>query len=258
MRPPNPQLVDRILVVTTDMIAESGPRAVTLRAVASEVGVTATTIAYYFAGKKGLFDAAKMRAMIRLDDAVAACEQDGAGTAARMRALVGALVAWSLANPHAFSLLFESRPPSPDVVDEATVGLDAVVRRLQRVLEEGQARGEVSPEAPEEAAAMCFAAVVGIVHLFLGERLPPPFRDDPSALIERFMSVFLGSLHAGRATDPPSEQPASPGGGAVRPSSLTTLRAATGALGDDEIDGLAAAGPSRDAGGFPDGLEIPR
>jgi len=252
VRPPNPELVEKILTVTTDMVAERGPRSVTLRAIAKEVGVTATTIVYYFQDKKGLFDAAKMNAVKQLDEAVAAAETATDDSTEQLRALIDALAGWSTAHPHAFSLVFDSLPPSPEVVDDAVVGFDAIARRLQGVLERGRAAGELSAEAPEELATMCFAAVVGIVDLFLNERLPRPFQDDPTPVIERFTTVFLESLVPARETAPTSGRSDSHGDSGGGTAALPHLRRASRPLDDDEIESLAAAG-GHDAGKLRDG-----
>ncbi len=202
-RPPNPRLVESILSITTDLIAEKGAAQVTLREVAQRAGVTTTTIHYYFADRGGLFEAAKLRAIDAMDAAVAAAVDPSAGAVERITRIAEAFTAWCIANPHGFALVFEALPPFTDLDEQLLHRYYATFVRLHAVFEEGAQRGELHTDDAGLAATVGFATVFGVVELFMNKRLPPQYWTDVTpvlqAALDGFLRAHLGVDGAGRA-----------------------------------------------------------
>ncbi len=224
-RPPNPELVDSILTITTDLIAEKGAARVTLREVAGLAGVTTTTIHYYFTDRAGLFEAAKLRAIDELDATIAAAVQDGTAATEQLKALATAFVSWSLANPHAFALVFEALPPSTDLDEALTSRYYASFVRLREIYVRGVESGEFALDDVDLHATVDFAAIYGAAQLTLNKRLPPQYWADPSPVFDLAMARVMAGL---RAAPLPGD----------RVARLTGPRS----LSDEELEGLAAAG----------------
>ena len=227
-RPPNPELVDALLRITTDLIIEKGPRNVTLREIAGLAGVTPTTIHYYFDDKRGLFEATKLRAVAELDAAVDASVDASADAVAQLRQLATAFVGWSVANPHGFALVFDALPPRTEQSEVLTRQYYATFERLQAIFARGMERGELACGDADARAAVGFATLFGLSHLYIKKRLPRQYWDDPTPLVEDAMGVFLSSC-----APPPVES-----------ADLAPVVPISGprALSDGDLEGLAAAG----------------
>ncbi len=224
-RPPNPELVDSILTITTDLIAEKGAANVTLREIADLAGVTTTTVHYYFENRAGLFEAAKLRAVDELDATITAGLDHTATATEQVKAITGAFVSWSLANPHAFALVFEALPAPTELDAEFTRRSYASFDRLREVYALGRDTGEFAIADVDLEATFGFAVVYGAVELALNRRLPPRYWADPTPVFEHAVEGILGALHP-----------------QVRDGGLRPATHAGRALRDDELDLLSAAG----------------
>ena len=224
-RPPNPRLVDSILTITTDLVAEKGAGRVTLREIADLAGVTTTTIHYYFGDRAGLFEAAKLRAIDELDATLAAAVKASASATDQIKALGTAFVFWALANPHAFALVFEALPPFTDLDEALTGRYYASFVRLREIYLRGRESGEFAVDDVDLHATVDFATIYGAVQLALNKRLPPQYWADPTPVFDLAMARVLAD-------------------GRAQPRIQAVDEAARGprALGDNELDGLAAAG----------------
>jgi AcrR family transcriptional regulator len=227
-RPPNPRLVDSLLTITTDLVAEKGADRVTLREIAERAGVTTTTIHYYFDDRRGLFEAAKLRAIGAMDAAVAAAVDTSAGALEQLAQTTEAFAGWCLGNPHGFALVFDAPPPYTDLDEELTSRYYAPYLRLRSVVEMGVKSGELHVYDVDLAATVGFATIFGVIDLSLTKRLPPRYWNDVTPVLQAALHDFLRSC-AGAP-------------GLPRPLRLVTPPPSR-RLRDDELDGLAAAGP---------------
>jgi len=228
-RPANPKLVNELLNITADLIIAKGARNVTMREIAGLAGVTPTTIHYYFGDKRGLFEAARLRAIAELDAAVDASIDASAEAVTQLRQVATAFFGWSRANPQGFALVFDALPSMVEPTEQSTRQYYATLVRLQEILQGGLERGELDCHDAQARAAVGFATLFGLADLYIDKRLPPRYLADPAALVEEALLVFLGSL-----TVAP-----------VVPLKLAPVVPISGprALSDDDLEGLAAAGP---------------
>jgi AcrR family transcriptional regulator len=99
--------------VALDLMASGGPDAITLRAIAREMGMTANAIYGYFATRDDLVTTLINDVSTALADAVDAAWQatSSKDPATRIRAWAEAFRNWSLANPQGFRLIFGDPVP---------------------------------------------------------------------------------------------------------------------------------------------------
>ncbi len=146
-RPPNPGLADSPLAITT-------------------------TIHYYFADRRRLFEAPRLRASDELDAAVAAVVDPSAGALEQMAEVAEAFAGWRLDHPHSFARVFDALPP-PTALDEGLARRSSArFVRLRSVVERGVRSREIRVDDVDLAATVGFATPVGVVHLSLAGRLP--------------------------------------------------------------------------------------
>ncbi|MFH8567121.1 TetR/AcrR family transcriptional regulator [Streptomyces sp. NPDC017993] len=123
--------------VALELMASGGPGAITLRAIAREMGMTANAIYSYFATRDDLVTTLIDGVYTSLADAVdAAWDAAPAGDpAARIQAWACAFRNWALANPEGFRLIYGDpvpgyRPPeggaAPDAAHRLCTGITAL------------------------------------------------------------------------------------------------------------------------------------
>jgi AcrR family transcriptional regulator len=128
-------------------IAENGAAALSLRAIAREMGMTSSALYRYFAGKEQLLTALARDGFSSLADHLEAAEAEAAEAGvARFFHLVRAYRRWALDHPTEYALTFGTPVPgleedAPEVKDEMLRG----VAVLLRVMIEGLQSGLISP-----------------------------------------------------------------------------------------------------------------
>jgi AcrR family transcriptional regulator len=151
-------LRDEILTAATALIASSGDVAtLTLRAVAREVGVAATSIYLHFSSVEELLTAVKAHRFSELADALtAAAEAVGTDPLARLRARAHAYVRFGAEHPGEYAVMFAARlvPTDGSVPVRPTITVDlfdAIGAALARVRRLG-----LPPIAADEAEMITF------------------------------------------------------------------------------------------------------
>lgn len=104
---------EQIKAVARRHLAEHGAPALSLRAVARDVGMVSSAVYRYFPSRDDLLTALIVDAFDAVgqaaEEADAACERADVG--GRWRAIASAVRAWALANPHEYALVYGSPVP---------------------------------------------------------------------------------------------------------------------------------------------------
>lgn len=142
-------------------LAEVGPAALSLRAIAREVGMVSSAVYRYFPSRDDLLTALIIEAYDELgdalDDADAAVRRRG-DLVRRLRAYGDALRDWARAHPHEYALLYGSPVPDYAAPQSTVVPAGRVTGALLRLAERAQDDGR-TPVAtrrltPAESAAL--------------------------------------------------------------------------------------------------------
>lgn len=173
-RPADPELADRIVRATAELLEERGLEGVTMRAVAGAVGCSATTIYQRFENKDGLLDHAVARG---LEWFVSVQEQANTGGNGRERlaSTSQAYVDWGIGNPALYRLMFEQRLPRPasgPMLAQRRRGWDVSNAMLNAILADrplGASRID-----DRVATDLVFVSLHGIVSLAISGRLIGP------------------------------------------------------------------------------------
>ena len=108
------QMLQEIKDAALRQLAEGGPQALSINAIAKELGVSGPALYRYFAGRDALLTALIADAYTDLTAAL-----DGAGPG--LPALAHAYRAWAVAQPHRYRLLFGAPLPGYDAHDDRLV-----------------------------------------------------------------------------------------------------------------------------------------
>lgn len=142
------EMIEQIKAIARAHLAEHGAAALSLRAVAREVGMVSSALYRYFASRDELLTALIVDAYDALGEAAEGAEQATAGRPFEQRwpLLAAAVRRWASGHPHEYALVFGSPVPGyaapQDTVDPAA----RAPLVLLRLLADGVAAGEVDGE----------------------------------------------------------------------------------------------------------------
>ena len=166
----SPEFRERAVDAATRLFARHGYEAVTMRAVAGELGCSPMTPYRYFASKDDLLAAVRTKAFGRFADAQAVALESECEPLAQLLALRRAYVAFALAEPDAYRIMFElSQEPVGEYPDlQAEVGRSFSYLHLATAaaIDSGVMSGEALTTAHQ-----LWASVHGAVALHLAGKL---------------------------------------------------------------------------------------
>jgi len=170
--------VDEIMVVARRLLVADGPAAVSLRAIARDMGLTAPALYRYFPGLEELVQSLCATLYDELSDhmeqARDRCPADD--ITGRLYAVCREFRRWSVTHPAEFGLMFGS--PLPGIANPA----DPVEKR--------------NPDSPTHVAGTRFAAVFGALFAEVWLRAPfeIPAADDMAPALRAQLEEYLREL----------------------------------------------------------------
>jgi len=190
---------ERICRAAAHLFAENGYEAVTLRAIAAEVGCSPMTPYRYFSGKDEIFTQVRVAAFARFADAQELAARGFDDPAERLAALGTAYVEFAVAEPDAYRVMFELHQDSAaDHAGLATEGARAWSPMRDAV---GQAidAGVLAGDA-ESLAHVFWAGAHGLATLHLAGKLELG-RSLDELVAPMMTTLFLGNLAPGTRID---------------------------------------------------------
>jgi AcrR family transcriptional regulator len=186
------ELTEEIKTVARRHLAEQGSAALSLRAVAREVGMVSSAVYRYFPSRDDLLTALIIDAYDAVGERAEAAERDahGRGIGARWLSVCEAVRAWALEHAHEYSLIYGSPVPGY-AAPESTIGpASRVPAVLLGLLTDGVTTGEI---AVEPAPTMSRTTRSDFAQL---RRLAAP--GVPDAVLSRGLAVWaqvLGTIN---------------------------------------------------------------
>lgn len=162
------ELREEVLRAAMDLLTETGDEtAVSVRAVAQRVGVSAPSIYLHFADKQALLDAVCGEVFEALHQRLRTAAEDAPDPFAALRAQGNAYVHFALENPEHYRLvLMQAHEQEAESVDTvvATGAFGYLVETVQACLDAGVLEGE-----PVELALGLWAATHGVAALLVAK-----------------------------------------------------------------------------------------
>ncbi len=155
-------LREALLQAAEAAVADGGLQELSLRRLARDLGVSHAAPQRHFAGKQALLDALAESGFERFGSALGAAI-DGAGGdfAGRLIAMARAYVRFASENAELLTLMFSAKHRSDAVRDAA----DRSFAPALALMAEGQAQGELRPDAGEALGVTLLAAMQGLASL---------------------------------------------------------------------------------------------
>ena len=183
---------DRLCDVAETQFADHGPDAVTIRQLATALGVSPMTPYRYFKDKDAILAAVRARAFDRhaqaLEDAYDAASDDPSARSAR---LGEAYIRFALEHPEAYKLMFDTRQPGadryPDLVRAGERSRATMTRHVRDLARAGLIAGD-----PDLIGHLYWAALHGPLMLQFSGVLTQGY--DAMTLIEGLGNALLKSI----------------------------------------------------------------
>lgn len=183
---------DRLVAAATELLAEGGVEAVTLRAVGDRAGVSRSAPYRHFRDKDHLLATLALAGFTALNAEIAASVEASDGTPMEvLRQGCAAYVRFGLAAPAYYRLMF-----SGEVDKKANPELEATVHQaldtLNGALEACVRTGQIRPLFQQDLGALIWAEMHGLVELTLSGALTHKLGDDRAA--HRLVAAFITGL----------------------------------------------------------------
>ena len=149
-------------------LAEVGPAALSLRAIARDVGMVSSAVYRYFPSRDDLLTALIIEAYDELGDAVEAADAgvaDRTDLASRFLAVCHAIRDWARANPHEYALLYGSPVPGYAAPDTTVPSAARITGAFLGLAQESQLRGDEMMAGAGPIGAKEHAALEGVRQL---------------------------------------------------------------------------------------------
>jgi AcrR family transcriptional regulator len=160
-----------LIDAAVEAVGETGPSALSLRAVAKRAGVSHAAPAHHFGDKAGLLTAVAAEGFDRFADALDAA-WDATGD---FKAVGAAYVRFAIDNRAHFEIMFR-----PELIHEDDPDLHRAEARSRAALHRGA--GAVEPDADYNPAALAaWSFVHGFAGLLIAGNFPQSVVDDPEA-----------------------------------------------------------------------------
>jgi AcrR family transcriptional regulator len=157
---------DEIKTIALKHIADNGAAALSLGAVAREMGLTTPALYRYFPGRSELLAALIADAYNALTDAMLQSQQTlpPADIVARFRAVSLAYFTWAKAHPQQYLLMFGSPIPSTEFVAEAGQAADRSFLLILDLLDSADRAGKLSTPFNADTLPAGLKQHIGSVH----------------------------------------------------------------------------------------------
>ena len=190
------EITREILDAARGYLATDGAPALSLRAIARDLGMASSGLYRYFKSRDELLTRLIIDAYDSLGAAAEASESvvDRADLADRFTAICGAVRTWALAHPNEYALIYGSPVPGYVAPPDTVAAVSRVATLLMWIIVDAAATGRIPAidvQAPEDAATGTRAPEDAVAAALAPIRsyLPP---DIPAPLVQRALMVWTG------------------------------------------------------------------
>jgi AcrR family transcriptional regulator len=157
------ELTDEITAAARRQLAEVGAAALSLRAVAREVGMVSSAVYRYFPSRDDLLTRLIIDGYDALGATAEAADDPAAPPMARWLAVCRAVRAWALAHPHEYALLYGSPVPGYSAPRDTVPAASRVGVVLGRVLGDAARSGALPEGTGERDPGLVSEAAVDVL-----------------------------------------------------------------------------------------------
>jgi AcrR family transcriptional regulator len=184
------EITREILDSARDYLATDGAPALSLRAIARDLGMASSALYRYFKSRDELLTRLIIDAYDSLGAAAEAGEAavDRSDLAGRFTAICHAVRTWALAHPNEYALIYGSPVPGYVAPPDTVAPASRVTTRLMWIIIDAAEAGRIpaaDARAPEDPEVGTAAAALAPIRSYLPPGIPAPF-------IQRALMVWTG------------------------------------------------------------------
>src|SRR6516162_1323427 len=184
------EITREILDAARGYLATDGAPALSLRAIARDLGMASSALYRYFKSRDELLTRLIIDAYDSLGAAAEASEAaiDRADLAGRFTAICHAVRTWALAHPNEYALIYGSPVPGYVAPPDTVAPASRVTTRLMWIIIDATAAGRIpaaDTQAPEDPGVGTVAAALAPIRSYLPPSIPAP-------LVQRALMVWPG------------------------------------------------------------------
>ncbi len=162
-----------------ELISADGPKALSLRKLASDVGTSTTAVYSLFGGKTDLVSALFSEGFRRFGLRMSGVSLSGDPVEDLVRLGV-AYRESALADPHLYAIMFTKSVPGFEPAEETSEQARATMAPLEETIRRAVADGVFIGAPPEVIVVSCWGTVHGLVSLELNGNLPEAYTVSPA------------------------------------------------------------------------------
>jgi AcrR family transcriptional regulator len=162
---------ERLCEAAEQLFAEKGPDAVTMRQLASALGVSPMTPYRYFKDKEDILAAVRTNGFTRFAETLEKA-RDAAQGRGKGQAVGEAYVDFAFEHPHTYKLMFDLHQPDDEAYPELIEAGRRAHAQMSAWVRDQVAAGRMAGD-PQQIGAMFWAATHGVVVLEMAGKLPP-------------------------------------------------------------------------------------
>jgi AcrR family transcriptional regulator len=193
-RPPNPELIEKIILFTIDEIHENGTKNISMRKLSKGVNITPTTIYYYFKNKDDLLDQVKLYAISDLDSFMKNNININKSYSHQLKMAVHSFIDWNIKNYNLSEILFEKLPGTQNFNSKSSREYYKPLFRIISILRNGHRNNEFNVPNPSLLATAGFGWMYGLVKLHIQNIFIPDHRDKLSELTELTTNMIINHI----------------------------------------------------------------
>jgi AcrR family transcriptional regulator len=190
-RPPNPELPQRIVATAEAIVADDGYERLNMRRLAERVGITPTTLYYYFESKEHILAALNLVAAEKLNAKISAIDTTDARAA--IIALGRAYIDFAIENPGLYKLFMEVSIDSSLMDEDHRHVLHHAYYAAQRGFAQMAEQGHYDND-PLKGAMMGWIQLHGFASLLVTGTLERVLGLDPDQLRDIFLEMTTDTL----------------------------------------------------------------
>ena len=187
-RPSNPEMPGMILDAAERLVSAKGHEALNMRVLAGEVGVTPTTLYYYFTSREHILLRLKLRAAHLLNERIRGVDMSGSPREA-IRALGEAYIGFAETHPQLYRLLVEVRF-TPSIAGDDDQKIMRFSYDAARALLQGLADRGICGCDPDMRAVIGWVLLHGFASLLVAGTLEWVSEIDRQELKEVFLDYY--------------------------------------------------------------------
>ncbi len=194
MRNPNPALIEKIKETALKLLMEKEPFQIGMRDIASDCGITATSIYHYFRDKDRLFQAVSLDCLYQLNERIK--NSSGQSDSAKDKILnaVKTFRDWCFENPRRALLVMQGIKSADDISPELMESYYVCNRTGERFLNEAIGEGLAKSENPRLDVGLLVSGLWGCIESVLLKKSEKEYWDRGIDFTDSFIKMWCNSI----------------------------------------------------------------